>query len=152
MLGGGPLTERLAKIYTGVQAAIAEHQPDHVVIEQVFVNRSADSALKLGQARGAAIVAAVGADLPVSEYAARRVKQALTGTGAATKAQVQHMVAVVLKLAEVPATDAADALALAICHANTERGSLRIEGQSAGGPDVKRQPGRRRQRRWSQVP
>lgn len=117
----GAFPGRLADIFRGVEAVIAEHAPDEFVIEEVFVARNPQSALKLGQARGAAIAAAVDADLPVSEYAARSVKQAVVGTGRATKEQVQYMVRVLLSLSAAPPSDAADALAVAICHVNTQR-------------------------------
>ncbi|MYD98731.1 MAG: crossover junction endodeoxyribonuclease RuvC [Gammaproteobacteria bacterium] len=117
----GAVPGRLADIFRGVEAVIAEHAPDEFVIEEVFVARNPQSALKLGQARGAAIAAAVDADLPVSEYAARSVKQAVVGTGRATKEQVQYMVRVLLSLSAAPPSDAADALAVAICHVNTQR-------------------------------
>ena len=117
----GAFPGRLADIFRGVEAVIAEHAPDEFVIEEVFVARNPQSALKLGQARGAAIAAAVDADLPVSEYAARSVKQAVVGTGRATKEQVQYMVRVLLTLSAAPPSDAADALAVAICHVNTQR-------------------------------
>jgi len=113
------LAARLAEIYTGIVELIVAHAPDAVAIEQVFVARNAGSALKLGQARGAALTAAVVSGVPVTEYAARRVKQAVTGTGAASKAQVQHMVCRLLGLHTAPGADAADALAIAICHINT---------------------------------
>ena len=113
--------ERLAEIYRGVSALIAEYRPRELAIEEVFLARNPQSALKLGQARGVAIAAAVAAGLPVQEYAARAVKQAVVGTGAATKAQVQHMVRVLLELDAEPPSDSADALALAICHINTAR-------------------------------
>ena len=114
------LPTRLKLVYAGVSEIITQFQPDVFAIEQVFMARNADSALKLGQARGAAIVAAMNADLPVFEYAARQVKQTVVGTGAAEKAQVQHMVRALLKLAASPQADAADALAIAIthCHMN----------------------------------
>jgi crossover junction endodeoxyribonuclease RuvC len=112
--------ERLGEIFEGVAALIEAHTPDVVAIEQVFLARNANSALKLGQARGAALAAAVIVGLPVAEYAARRVKQAVTGTGGATKAQVQHMVCRLLNLRTSPSADAADALAIAICHINTQ--------------------------------
>lgn len=117
----GTFIERLGEIYHGVASLIAEHRPDEVAIEEVFLATNPASALKLGQARGVAVAAAVGAGLPVAEYAARRVKQAVVGTGSATKPQVQHMVRVLLKLSGKPAADAADALAIAICHVNTAR-------------------------------
>ena len=116
----GTFPGRLADIFRGVEAVIAAHAPDEFVIEEVFVARNPQSALKLGQARGAAIAAAVDADLPVSEYAARSVKQAVVGTGRATKEQVQYMVRVLLSLSAAPPADAADALAVAICHVNTQ--------------------------------
>jgi crossover junction endodeoxyribonuclease RuvC len=106
-------------IYRSVSSLIEEHQPDVVAIEEVFLARNVNSALKLGQARGVAIAAAVAYGLPVHEYAARRVKQAVVGTGAAGKAQIQHMVRILLGLPAAPQADAADALAIAICHVNT---------------------------------
>jgi len=111
------LAYRLKQIHDCVQQLIAEYQPDEFAIEQVFMGKNADSALKLGQARGSAIVAAAVNDLPVSEYAARAVKQAVTGKGGADKVQVQHMVQVLLNLPGKPQADAADALAIAITHA-----------------------------------
>ncbi len=120
----GAFTTRLARIYQGVSEVIAEHVPTEVAIEEVFFARNPQSALKLGQARGVAIAAAVGAELPVHEYAARFVKRALTGTGRASKAQVQYMVRALLALNAEPSPDAADALAVAICHVNTGRRDL----------------------------
>ncbi|MYA18498.1 MAG: crossover junction endodeoxyribonuclease RuvC [Gammaproteobacteria bacterium] len=117
----GPFTGRLADIYRGVEEVIAAYSPDEFVVEEVFFARNPQSALKLGQARGVAIAAAVRSSLPVSEYAARSVKQAVVGTGNATKAQVQYMVRALLSLSAEPASDAADALAVAICHVNTRR-------------------------------
>lgn len=119
------LPQRLKIIYQGIAAVIAAYQPLEVAAEQVFMHRNADSALKLGQARGAALSAVVMADLPVSEYAPRSIKQALVGSGAADKVQVQYMVTLLLKLAETPAPDAADALAVAICHAHTRQSAQR---------------------------
>ena len=118
---GGALPARLAEIYRGLKQVIAEHKPNQMAIEEVFLSRNPQSALKLGQARGAAIAAAVGADLPVDEYAARFVKQAVVGTGRASKEQVAYMVRMLLGLDAEPAPDAADALAVAICHVNTCR-------------------------------
>ncbi|MEQ8859660.1 MAG: crossover junction endodeoxyribonuclease RuvC [Pseudomonadales bacterium] len=117
----GAFVDRLGEIFTGVASLIDQHAPAEIAIEEVFLASNPASALKLGQARGAAIAAAVAAGLPVSEYAARRVKLAVVGTGKATKPQVQHMVRVLLKLSGEPAADAADALAIAICHVNTAR-------------------------------
>jgi crossover junction endodeoxyribonuclease RuvC len=113
--------QRLGEIYDGVAALIGEHAPDAVAIEQVFLARNPSSAIKLGQARGAALAAVVKVGLPVAEYAARRVKQAVTGMGGASKQQVQHMVCRLLNLSASPSADAADALAIAICHINTQR-------------------------------
>ena len=121
----GPFLERLAEIYRGVDELIRQHAPSEVAIEEVFLASNPASALKLGQARGVAIAAAVAHGLPVSEYAARRVKQAVVGTGRASKEQVQHMVRVLLTLPGTPSADAADALAIAICHVNTSRVNTR---------------------------
>mgnify|MGYP001827885593 CR=1 FL=1 len=104
------------------------HCPQQLAIEQVFMAKSAGSALKLGQARGAAIVACVAQDLPVSEYSARQIKQSVVGTGAADKAQVQHLVKVLLKLVAAPQEDAADALAAALCHAHTQQSMINMAG------------------------
>jgi len=117
--GNGDMPQRLAVIYRGVAEIVADYQPSAMAIEQVFLAKNPSSALKLGQARGVAIAAAVASELSVAEYAAREVKLAVTGTGGAAKTQVQHMVRVLLKLAGTPAEDAADALAIAICHVNT---------------------------------
>jgi crossover junction endodeoxyribonuclease RuvC len=114
-----PLPERLKTIFEGVAGVIREYQPAEAAAEQVFMHRNPDSALKLGQARGAALCAVVMAGLPVSEYAPRAIKQAVVGSGAADKGQVQRMVALLLNLAEPPQADAADALAVAICHGHT---------------------------------
>lgn len=116
------LPDRLKVIFEGITEIIRRHQPDEVAIESVFMAKSAGSALKLGQARGAAIVAAVSHHLPVHEYEARKVKQSVVGHGAATKAQVQHMVRTLLHLSGDPQEDAADALAVALCHAHTQQG------------------------------
>lgn len=121
---GVPLSERLKTIFQGVTEIILQFQPDEFAIEQVFMARNPDSALKLGQARGAAIVAASMQDLPVDEYSARHIKQAVVGTGAASKEQVQHMVMHLLKLPKRPQADAADALGVAICHAHHRQSLL----------------------------
>jgi crossover junction endodeoxyribonuclease RuvC len=112
-------TTRINEIYTGVRALVAEYDPQQLAIERVFVHRNADSALKLGQARAAAICAAFGGEIELFEYAARVVKQAVVGRGGAEKAQVQHMVKAILMLDELPQPDEADALAVAICHAHS---------------------------------
>lgn len=119
------LPERLKVIFDSVTEIINEYQPQQMAIEHVFMAKSAGSALKLGQARGAAIVAAVNQNLPVSEYEARKVKQSVVGNGGADKLQVQHMVKTLLKLSAAPQEDAADALAIAICHANTQQHMLK---------------------------
>ncbi|CAM3561085.1 Crossover junction endodeoxyribonuclease RuvC [Vibrio aerogenes CECT 7868] len=126
------LPGRLKQIYAGVSEIILQFSPDVFAIEQVFMAKNADSALKLGQARGCAIVAAVNADLPVFEYAARLVKQAVVGTGGADKAQIQHMVQHMLKLPAKPQADAADALGVAICHANTNKTLVALSGVARG--------------------
>ncbi len=115
----GDMAPRLAEIYRGLTAVIEAHVPQHVAVEQVFVARNPSSAIKLGQARGVAIAASVACELDVHEYAPRRVKQAVVGTGKADKSQVQHMVRTILGLDGEPQEDAADALAIAICHVNT---------------------------------
>lgn len=120
------LPTRLKRIYAGVSEIITQFKPDTFAIEQVFMAKNADSALKLGQARGTAIVAAVNYDLPVFEYAARLVKQTVVGIGSADKSQVQHMVKKILNLTVSPQSDAADALAIAITHANTTYHSLYV--------------------------
>jgi len=115
--GGGAFPARLETIFRGVEVLVAEHVPDEFAIENVFVSRNADSALKLGQARAAAICASFGRDLPVHEYTPREIKQAVVGRGGAPKEQVQHMVRTLLGLREALPADASDALAVALCHA-----------------------------------
>lgn len=111
--------QRLKLIFDGLCAVISRYRPDAVAVEDIFFANNVQSALKLGQARGAAIVAAVSAGLPVDEYSALQVKQAVVGHGKAAKEQVQHMVKVLLALPEIAQADASDALAVAICHANS---------------------------------
>ena len=113
------LPERLKIIFDGVTQIIEQYQPKQMGIEEVFLVHNPSSALKLGQARGAAIVAGANGGLPVGEYSARSVKLAVVGTGSASKEQVQMMIVQLLRLSESPAEDAADALAVAICHAHT---------------------------------
>ena len=115
----GELPPRLKIILQGVSEIVGTYQPDCAAIEKVFVNVNPQSTLLLGQARGAAICALVHADLSVAEYTALQVKQAVTGHGKAAKEQVQDMVARLLSLPGLPGTDAADALGVAICHANS---------------------------------
>lgn len=113
-----PFEERLRRIFYGLQEIVQTHQPQESAIEQVFMHENASSALKLGQARGAAIVALPS---PLSEYSARQVKQAVVGYGAAGKEQVQFMVQRLLNLRTALQADAADALAIALCHAAMRR-------------------------------
>lgn len=120
------LPERLKVIFDSVCEIIETYMPQEFAIEHVFMAKSAGSALKLGQARGAAIVAAVNHSLPVSEYEARKVKQSVVGYGGADKLQVQHMVKTLLKLPGAPQEDAADALAVALCHMNTQQHMIRV--------------------------
>lgn len=118
-LKDAPLAERLRTIHDCLNALIQEHRPTCMAVEQVFVGKNASSALKLGHARGATILVAALQQLPVSEYAPRAIKQAVAGTGAANKEQVQQMVVRLLGLSSAPAADAADALAAALCHAHS---------------------------------
>ncbi|HEX2768456.1 MAG TPA: crossover junction endodeoxyribonuclease RuvC [Geobacteraceae bacterium] len=110
---------RLQRIYRGLTEIIAQYRPDAVAVENIFFATNVQSALKLGQARGAAIVAGVNAGLPVFEYTALQVKQAVVGHGRADKQQVQKMLKVLLNLPEIAQEDASDALATAVCHAHS---------------------------------
>ncbi|TCB68611.1 crossover junction endodeoxyribonuclease RuvC [Acinetobacter sp. ANC 4178] len=112
------MPERLKRIFAGVERIVKFHGPTEAAVEQVFMAQNPDSALKLGQARGAAIAALVNLDLQVAEYTARQIKQSVVGYGAADKEQVQMMVVKLLNLSVTPQADAADALAAAICHAH----------------------------------
>lgn len=114
------LSERLYEIYYGLSQIIQQYRPNCVAIEQVFMHRNANSALKLGHARGAALVAAGIASLSISEYSPREIKQAVVGYGNASKDQVQHMIKLLLGLKNQPQSDAADALAVAICHCHSQ--------------------------------
>jgi crossover junction endodeoxyribonuclease RuvC len=117
----GSLPERLKTIFEGISEVVRSYQPLEMAIENVFMQKNAASALKLGQARGAAICAVVTQAIDVHEYSPTQIKQAVVGRGHADKAQVQHMVTALLKLPEIPQADAADALACAICHSNTRQ-------------------------------
>jgi crossover junction endodeoxyribonuclease RuvC len=121
---------RLKQIFDGLSSVISEFHPDHVAVENIFFSTNVQSALKLGQARGAAIVAAVHAGLPVAEYTALQVKQAVVGQGRAEKGQVQKMLKALLSLPEIAQADASDALAVAVCHINSH--ALR----TAAGPKI----------------
>lgn len=125
-VGEKPMAERLQTIFHSLAVLIGEYRPEEFAIEQVFMARNPDSALKLGQARGAAIVSAANSGLPVHEYSARQVKQAVVGNGGADKSQVQHMVQALLGLDRKPQADAADALAIALCHAHMNQSVLRL--------------------------
>lgn len=134
----GEFPVRLLAIYQGLQAVIQEHQPLEAAVEETFINRSnAQSALVLGQARGAAICALAVAGLPVAEYAAPQVKLAIAGSGRAEKEQIQHMVKILLKTQVRLAADAADALAVALTHAHVR------QTQQRTGTTLLRQWGRR---------
>jgi crossover junction endodeoxyribonuclease RuvC len=127
--GEGDLAARLKTILDGLREVIAANAPNAVAVEKVFVNVNPQSTLALGQARGTAICAAVIAGLPVAEYTALQVKQSVVGNGHAAKEQVQHMVRRLLELPGEPSSDAADALACAICHAHGARlGELPLRG------------------------
>ncbi|PVV07370.1 MAG: crossover junction endodeoxyribonuclease RuvC [gamma proteobacterium symbiont of Ctena orbiculata] len=128
-LSGEPLPPRLGEIFASITALIHEHRPDVMAIEQVFVAKNPSSALKLGQARGAAICAAVHGGLSVAEYTPTLIKKAVVGTGRADKAQIQHMVQMILGLGEKPQSDAADALAVALSHAHTHTTLLHQSGR-----------------------
>jgi|TARA_R110002124_G_scaffold131779_2_gene294112 crossover junction endodeoxyribonuclease RuvC len=126
---GDALAPRLQQIFDGVSQLILQYKPDMFAIEQVFMAKNPDSALKLGQARGAAIVAASNQGLDVAEYSARQIKQSVVGNGNAQKTQVQHMVTFILKLPGTPQADAADALAVALCHSHSEENLIKMAGQ-----------------------
>jgi crossover junction endodeoxyribonuclease RuvC len=117
----GPQAQRLHYIHRTLTALIDTHRPDEIAIERVFVARNPDSALKLGQARGVAMAAAVSCGAQLHEYAPRSVKLAVVGSGSAEKLQVAHMVKAMLGIAEPLGLDASDALALALCHAQSRR-------------------------------
>ena len=133
-LGKAPLNDRLRIIFTDIQSLIETFQPEQVAIESVFVSRGLKSALTLGHARGAAICAAVTLDLTVAEYAPRQIKQAIVGKGAAAKQQVQYMVGMLLNINKPIQEDAADALAVAICHHHYSESAKPVEAAiNAGG-------------------
>lgn len=115
------LAQRLKFIYEAVHQLVLAHRPAEIAIERVFLHKNADSALKLGQARGVALCAAIALGAEAHEYAPRAIKQAVTGFGGAEKGQVGHMIALLLQLESVPQADAADALAIALCHAQSRR-------------------------------
>jgi crossover junction endodeoxyribonuclease RuvC len=126
--GNSPLPERLGVIFTEVKRIIQLYSPDEFAIENVFMAKNAASALKLGQARGAAICSAVTSSLQVAEYSPKEIKQSVVGIGAADKIQVQHMVKILLNLQGKLQADAADALAIALCHAHIGALNKRLKG------------------------
>ena len=123
---------RLREIFNGVRDVVAEFKPEAMAIEKVFVQRNVASALKLGQARGAAICAGALGDLPIFEYAPNKIKQTVVGKGHAAKEQVQHMVKILLNLPTIPQADAADALACALCHGQLARTLSRFNAAAHG--------------------
>jgi crossover junction endodeoxyribonuclease RuvC len=123
---GGELAQRLRDIFFGIGALVDEFSPKELAVEKAFVHKNADSALKLGQARAAAICGTLKNEMSVHEYTPREVKLALTGKGSAGKEQVQHMVKILLGVKERMQSDSADALALAICHAHSRMLRLRL--------------------------
>lgn len=127
----GTFPDRLALIFRSVTEIVAEYQPQVVAIESVFVHRNPGSALKLGQARAAALCATFSCDAVVHEFAPREIKQAIVGTGSASKEQIQHMVTSLLSLDGPPSPDAADALAAALCCAHRERMHASLAGVAA---------------------
>ena len=130
--GEGDWSGRLRKIFEELGAVIDIHAPHELAIEKVFMHRNPSSALKLGQARGVAILSGALRSLPVHEYSPNEVKQAITGKGHASKEQIQYMTRVLLSLREPPQTDQADALAVAICHAHMRTAMARRERVLAG--------------------
>jgi len=122
----GEHPQRLRDIFQALSGIIEQYSPRECAIEEVFLGKSVSSALKLGQARGAAIVACMQYNLPLAEYPARTVKQAVTGSGAADKLQVQHMIKLLLGLQGKLQPDAADALAIAVCHANSRQSMIKV--------------------------
>lgn len=127
----GTLAERLNTLYIGLKAVIETHQPDEAAVEETFVNKNALSALKLGMARGIVLLAPAHAGLEVAEYSANRVKKSISSYGHAEKEQVARMVKVLLPTAQLTSADAADALAIAICHAHYRLSNQQMEGLRA---------------------
>jgi crossover junction endodeoxyribonuclease RuvC len=130
------LVVRLQRIHQAIVALVQHHRPDIVAIERVFMHRNPESALKLGQARGVALCASACAGAAVFEYAPRAIKLAVTGYGAAAKPQVAHMVARLLQLSQEPQADAADALAAALCHAQSRRLGVLLPMEPSGAQDA----------------
>ncbi len=129
---GKTLAIKLRIIFEKITEVLMEYNPEEMSIEKIFMHRNADSALKLGQARGAAITACSLQDIDIFEYTANQVKQATVGKGHAAKQQVQHMVKILLCLDKKPPTDAGDALAIALCHGHSREGLLRMAADVSG--------------------
>ena len=127
----GEFPQRLKRIFEAVNDIVAEYRPQAMAIESVFVHKNPGSALKLGHARAAALCASFSGDVAIYEYAPREIKQAVVGTGAASKEQVQHMVISMLRLDGAPSADAADALAAALCHGHQRRMAAQITTHEA---------------------
>ncbi len=130
--GSAPLSERLGIIYRQLSAVMEQYRPGAVAVEQIFLAKNALSALKLGHARGVAMLAGVHRELEIFEYTALQVKSAVVGYGRAGKGQIQEMVKILLKLPEIAQEDASDALAVAICHAHSASLNNRVEKALAG--------------------
>lgn len=147
------LADRLHHIASHLRILVDEHQPDTVAVEQVFVYRNPDSALKLGQARGAAIAAVAAFGIPVFEYAPREIKKAIVGKGSANKQQVQHMVKAILGLHKMPQEDASDALAIAISHAYVSQMNSQLQAAlssiQVNANLALQKSGKRRKTRWT---
>lgn len=126
-----PVGERLVTLFDGISRVIAEHAPAGAAVEETFVNRNPQSALRLGLARGVVLLAPARAGLPVAEYAANQVKKSVVGAGHASKVQVMMMIQTLLPQADIAGEDAADALAVAICHAHMSQGRDRIARAAA---------------------
>ncbi len=129
--GGLPLEQRLLEIHDGLRDVIARYRPEAAAVEETFVNKNAASTLKLGQARGVVLLAPALAGIPVSEYATKLVKKAVVGTGHAGKEQIRMMVRTLLPGCRIAGDDAADALAVAICHAHHAESRARWHGSRA---------------------
>jgi len=124
--GGGTMAHRIKVLYESIRTLMLQYSPEEVAVEKVFMHTNPDSALKLGQARGAVIAALVQEDRLIHEYTPREVKLAVVGYGAADKKQVQQMVKKLLKLNRIPQADAADALAIALCHSHSRKNKLAL--------------------------
>ncbi|MCR5537571.1 MAG: crossover junction endodeoxyribonuclease RuvC [Succinivibrio sp.] len=136
-VGDGALADKLKVIYTAVLSLIEQYHPDVMAIEETFLSKNVQSTVKLSEARASAILAGAMSDLMVYEYTPMQIKQAVVGTGGADKQQVQYMVRMILSLSGLPQTDAADALACAICHANTYNVTSQMGSEVANGSSVR---------------